>query len=53
MGDGKLQTQEASDDAKRAALKLKLEAVVTAPATPSLKTPLSAIAREHSFLLDT
>ena len=50
---GKLQTQKASYDAKLAALKLKLDAVVTAPATPSLKTPLSAIAREHSFLLDT
>jgi hypothetical protein len=50
---GKLQTQKSAYDAKLAALKLKLDAVVTAPATPSLKTPLSAIGREHSFLLDT
>jgi len=49
----KLQSQKSAYDRRLAELKRKLDAATSAPETPSLRTPLSAIAREHSFLLDS
>ena len=49
----KLQSQKRAYDRRLGELKEKLDAATSAPETPSLRTPLSAIAREHSFLLDS
>jgi len=49
----KLQSQKSAYDRRLAELKHKLDAATSAPETPSLRTPLSAIGREHSFLLDS
>ena len=53
---GKLREQKLSYERKLASMKRELDALVAstdAPATPSLRTPISAIARDHKFLLDS
>lgn len=53
---GKLQAQRAAYERRIDAMKRKLDVLVStaeAPATPTLRTPITTFARKHAFLLDS
>lgn len=53
---GKLQAQRRAYERRLAAMKRELDVLVStadAPTTPTLRTPITAFARKHTFLLDS